>query len=348
MSRRVNITDIKERRNQMRIPKILWLIAVAVALLAALIPAASQATDVGGKFKVNGKPKVTAVVLTPTTITPGTEYTVTVTVSNPEGVAELTSLVLKLWYDANGGNPSEGEFTAASADTQLCAIVTWTEGGTFVLTPTGGGVTWAIGTCEEPATLPDDFVFYITPGKVATATDVADKWQVAAKVTDDAGKTGFAYDAQGTAMNFYGAASLPETPTVVDFGTVTSGTGFGDDVNEFAVDTVTYIANGDYNEKISTGATWDDGTNDTTLDPLGVCDSADEFALSADDVAAYDADDVVLVTTGGTTINAQNGPTAEAGNAQADYNLWLKVSEDYTVTTDPYEGTITYAIEQQS
>jgi hypothetical protein len=218
-----------------------------------------------------------------------------------------------------------------------------------VLTPTGGGSTWAMGTCEVPGALPGMFKFYITPGKVATATAVGDLWQVGAEVEDDAGKTEFKYDTQGTAMNFYGAASLPETPTLVDFGTVTSGTGFGDDVNEFAVDTVTYIANGDYNEKISTGATWDDGTNDATLDPTGACTNSDEFALRADDVAAYVEGNTVLVTTSGATINAgQSGPTAEAGDAQVDYNVWLKVSEDYTVTSDPYEGTITYAIEQSS
>ncbi len=127
------------------------ILGLVLVLLATLSVPALAATEgsVTGQFGVSAVPNVESVSLTPTSMTPQTEYTVTTVVSDADNISNLGTVVLKLWYDADGGTPAEGEFDSAIANTQTCAIVTWTHtggaGSTTVLTPSSS-TTWSLGS----------------------------------------------------------------------------------------------------------------------------------------------------------------------------------------------------------
>ena len=135
-------------------------------------------------------PTVNSVTLVDNSMTPQVQYTVTVNVDNEYGKSTLDTLVLKLWYDSSGSDHSEGTFDSMSADTQDCVIITWTQStDSFAIEPSSS-TTWALGICSSPGSLPGDFTFRFTVGKVATATSGSARWQVAAKVSNIVGQTG--------------------------------------------------------------------------------------------------------------------------------------------------------------
>jgi len=278
-----------------------------------------------------------------TDMTPQLAYDVKVKVTDADGKADLTTIVVKIWYDANGSTPTEGEFTAAAANTQNCAIITWTEtGGTFAIQP-AASTTWALGSCIAPADLTGDFEFKFTVGKVATETTGSANWQIAAKVTDDSSQTAFGYDADtGTNdMNWYGAIDVPTA--TVNWGTVNPGMDFaeGGSSEEALGVTINYISNGAYDEKVKSGTTWAGAPSGTaTLAIDGTPEAAQEFALKADDTGTLAS--AVVVDATGVAIDESGTQTAEAGDSAADNALWLKLASTFTKAT--YSGTITYII----
>ena len=286
-------------------------------------------------------PTITGVTLTETAMTPQTEYSVTVAVSDADNLSDLTTVLLKVWYDSDGGNPSEGEYDSATANTQTCAIITYTlSGDTFAIDPSAD-TTWALGTCTpfdagEKAATTGDCIFVFTPGKVATETTGIAIWQVAAKATDSVSQTGYNFDATpGATMNWYG--EIVVTPTSVDFGTLSPGTDFGASTMQ-NISEVIYISNGAYDEQMKSNASWD---SPSTLDATGACTNAEEFALKADDTATLGS--AVLVNTTGVTIDDSGTITGEGGDTVTTNNLWLKVASSFTSGTYN-SGTITYII----
>lgn len=318
-------------------------IVAALTMILALMPGVAFADDVNGSFQTaSNTPQATVTLynaagtIEVTSMTPLTAYTVKVNVIDADGLDNLTNIVLKLWYDAGGGTPTEGEFDSAAGHVQTGLVITWTQGGSFVLTaPTS--TTWALGTCGAPSSLPGDFEFKFTVGKVATATTVSANWQVAAKVLDDDAETVFAYDAStgDNDMNWYGEITVETTG--VDWGLVSAGMDFGEGgSSEETVSNVKYISNGSFNKKVSTVSTW---STTATLDEDGSCTSANEFALKADDTGTLSS--AFLVTTTGTTIG--NGlQTDESGSTDAENGLWLKLASTFAGGT--FSGTITYTI----
>jgi len=281
-------------------------------------------------------PEVTSVTLTETSMTPQMEYSVTVTVDDADGLADLDTVVLVIYYDSTG---SDYDGSDETAHIQNCAIITWTEGGTFEI-DAAGSITWSLGSCTSPGSLPGDFTFVFTPGKVATQTSDSAKWQLWAEATDDLSQSGTNYDTTPPTMNWYGEIDVPDA--TVDWGFVAPGLDFGEDTaSEEAVGvTITYISNGAYDKKVKTTSSWSGSSYTATLDAGGTCGSANEFALEADDTGTLSS--AVLVDTSGVIIDNTGGQTTEDGDAVTTHTLWLKLASSFN--SDTYSGTITYII----
>ena len=247
---------------------------------------------------------------------------------------------MKVWHNA-GTTPTQSEFdglTTAAADS--LAIITWTRSTGLVTISAGAGTTWALGTCDVPTVMtatsyPFHFVF--TVGKVAQATVTTDKWQVGAEATGSG--TGFNFDPEGATMNYYGEILVPST--TVNWGTLTAGTDFTAGVAQKALGvTVNYIANGNFNKLVASSATWTSSSPTATLDPGGVCGTADQFALKANINATLSTSQ--LVNTTGVSIDSTGVRTQEVGVNVATNNLWIKLASTFDAAA--YNGTITYSI----
>jgi hypothetical protein len=327
--------------------KILSIMVVAVVSIVTMLPSVVLAADdtVTGQFvTAQNIPTVTVKLYNAagsaevTSMTPATAYTVRVNVTDADGLADLNTITLKLWYDADGGAPTESEFNTAVAHVQNGLIITWTQGGTFVLTgPTS--TTWALGSSSAPSSLPGDFDFKFTVGKVATETTGSANWQIEAEVLDDTPNATFAYDADtGTNdMNWYGEIAV--TGATASWGTLAAGQDFAEgDPDEENVGNITYITNGVYNKKVSTASTW---STTATLDEDGASLAANSFSLKADDSGTLTS--AVFVTVAGATIGSGT-ITAELGASDATNGLWIKLASAFSGGT--FSGTITYTISQ--
>lgn len=339
---------IKEKEEKMKGLSKLLATGLAAALLLTLVPAVALAGEdsVSGTFKCNAAPTVSSVTLTDGAMTPQTEYTVTVAVGDADNLSDLSTLVLKVWYDSNGGAPTEGEYDAAAANTQTGAVITYTVlGDSFVIDPTGASTTWALGTCTEfdageKAATSGDCLFVFTPGKVATKTDGSAVWQVAVKITDSGSQTAFDYDSTpGATMAWYGEVAV--TPTSVDFGTLVKGTAFDSYTPQTVYDTsgVNYIANGAYDEKVKATSSWGTATLEI-VEKAPSAMTADTFSLKADDTATLGS--AVMVDTTGATIDDTDGLTTEAGDDVDNNNLWIQLASSFT--SGEYNGNIYYII----
>lgn len=322
------------------------LVLVLLSFSTLPVSAATEGT-VTGVFSTNVPPTITSVTFAPTSMTPQASQTITVPISDADNISDLNTVVFKLWLDNDGGAPIEGEFTAASASAANCAVITWTHTGgttsTTVITPLT--TTWTLGTCTVPTTNPNfngtsfTFVFVLTVGKVATETSGSALWQIAVKATDDVNQTAWAYDAEGASMNWYGEISIPAT--TVTWAGLPPGTDFTAPAAQKTLgNTVTYIANGAYDEKVRATASWAGATYTATLDATGACSASQQFALKADDTATYASS--VLVDATGVTIDDVGAQTTESGDAAANNNLWIKLSS--TFNKDTYSGSIVYIV----
>ena len=337
--------------------KLFMRVVVVAMLLAMLMPVAvfGDTEDTAtGTFSNNNVPSITYVKLYDTggapaevtAMTPQVQYAAWVLVTDADLKADLTTIVVKIYYDSTTEGTTEAEYDGKSAATQTCAIITWTQSsGVFALT-TMAGTTWALGACVEPATLADPFKFLFTVGKVATEATgaVADDWQIAAKVTDDSSQADWEADSNGSTMNWYGEIS--GVSGTVDWGTVNPGMPIGEGApSEKTLGvTVNYISNGAYDEKVKTVATWPDvpdNTADATLDEDGTDLTANAFSLKADDIATLGSD-VFVTAAAGVAIDVTGTQTPEAGDNVATNTLWLQLAS--TFIKDTYSGTITYII----
>ena len=291
-------------------------------------------------------PSVDSVALAQTAMTPQTEYTVSVSVSDANGKSDLTTVVLKVYYDGDGGTPTEGEAEGQTADTQTCAIITWTQSSdTFAINPSTD-TSWSLGTCSSPGSLPGDFTFKFTVGKVATqavgGAAPNPRWQITAKVTDDSGLTDFgydSYDSEGAGMNWYGEITV--NTGSVNWGTVALGSGF--DANSQTDISVTYICNGAYNQQVKADGSWTNGGG-ASVALSGADPGAGEFSLKADVDATLDGADLVSTDTDWVTIDS-GSQTGEGGNTESANTLWLKLGSS-GIPDVTYSGDIHYRIAQ--
>jgi len=338
--------------------KLLAMVGVLAMLSAMLVPAAVFAAEEGtaaGTFSNNNVPSITSVELwstgTPAEVqamTPQVKYDVRVKVTDADALDDLTTIVVKIYRDTDA-SADESEFNGESADTQNCAVITWTQSSDLFSIEPSSSTTWGFteGDCVTgTADSGTAFQFQFTVGKVATeaAGAAGDCWRVAALVTDDSSDTDFAFDADDNSMAWYGEIS-GLTDITVDWGTVNPGMDFGEDTDseEAVVATINYIANGAYDEQVKSSTPWESAgaAADADLAIDGAPDVGQEFALKADDDATL-TDAVVVIAASGVAIDETGAQTLEAGDDAAENTLWLKLNA--TFAKDVYSGTITYII----
>ena len=337
--------------------KLLALIGTLVIVGAMLMPLAvfGDTEDTAtGTFSNNNVPNITSVELwnisgpaEVTAMTPQVTYDVRVKVTDADGLADLTTIVVKIYRDTDA-SADETEFNAESADTQNCAVITWTQSGDLFSIAPSSSTTWGFTEVDCVTGTADSgtaFQFKFTVGKVATeaAGAATDCWRVAALVTDDSSGTDFGFDVSDNSMAWYGEIS--GVSGTVDWGTVNAGMAIGEGApSEKTLGvTVKYLANGPYDEKVKSDATWPDvpdNTADATLDEDGLTLASNAFSLKADDTATLGSE--VFVTVAGVAIDESGTQTAEAGHDAADNTLWLQLAS--TFIKDTYSGTITYII----
>ena len=334
---------------------------VLALLIASVAPVfADTGGNITGTFGINAAgaaaPVMDIVKYDPgTSMTPQeeTDCEIKVKVSDADTLADISSLVLKLWYDSDGGDPTESEFHNASADSngQNCAVITWTHSGIISnVQLTGGGTTWEVNPTKLPSLLADfakttfEFKFKITPGKVATETTGSAIWQIAAEATDSQGQTNEwssnSYDAEGAIMNFYSEIVVPSgSDATVDWGNLTPGIDFDDSYMPFG--TVSYICNGNFDREVRTDAIWHGaGGDDAILDETGACLNPQEFALKAS--ITGNLADAELVKAADNVVIGSGTQTTENTDDITTMTLWLKLASSFE--NDTYSGTITYTI----
>ncbi|MCX6000062.1 MAG: hypothetical protein NTU41_10885 [Chloroflexi bacterium] len=289
----------------------------------------------------NSAPAVNSVTLTNVSMTPQQQYAVTVNVANDEGKTDLTTLVLKVWYDTDANPPTVGDHDGQSADTQKCAVITWTRTtDTFAISPSSS-TTWSLGSCTSPGSLPGDFTFRFTVGKVAAEASGAAKWQITAKVTDSLSQTAFNYDATPPTMNWYGEVVV--NTASINWGTVALGSGFTDDTtNRVTGISVTYVCNSNYSMQVKASSPWT-GSGASIALSASASPGDGQFALKADHDATL-AGAVLVLSTAYVTFDTGTR-TGEAGNTATGNSLWLKLGAS-GIPAVQYSGIIYYAITQ--
>jgi hypothetical protein len=312
---------------------------------------ATTTGSISGTFSINAPPSVNTVTLTSSSMTPQNSYTVTVNVSDPDSIDDVTQLVLKLWHDTDNTTISESEFNTATADAQEAAVFTWTKNGSSASAPvlTPSGTTWSLDSYTVPSNTPHfsgtsfQWSFTFTVGKVATETTGSDSWQIGAVATDSASSTDFNYDATDASMNWYGEISGLGAVSV-DWGTIIAGIDFDDAGAQQSVPaTINYVANGAYDEKVKSSGTWAGSSYTAHLDSSGTTNKPfvdNEFAIKANNTATLGS--AVLINTTGVAIDTSGLQTTESGDSAGANTLWIKL--DSTFDPDTYSGTITYII----
>ena len=352
--------DVNSKRKEvkgMTKMKMLVSISVALALLVALVPTVALADTGGestGSFTVgNSDPTVTAVALwdteaspaEATSMTPQVEYNVKVDVTDSNTLDDLDTVTVTIFYDADGTYAVED--VPVAGHTQTASILTWTnlETDTWTMDAVSEAGSWSIvsGSCVTPSMTAssDTFEFHFIVGSVATETIAPAKWHIYAEADDGEGGTPGSGTLENLTMDWYGGITV--TTVTVDWGSVSPGMDFAEgDPSEEAGISVTYIANGAYDEQVAASGSWTGAPSGTaTLNEAGT-PGANEFSLKADDTATLGS--AVLVTASPTyvTIDDTGIQTEEAGDPVTTNSLWLKLGTPFSGAT--YSGTIYYQI----
>ncbi len=319
---------------------------LALALVPMAPPVMAQAGgEAAGSFTVgNVPPSVQAVELytypnltdAVTAMTPQVEYYLKVSIHDGNGVNNIANVTAKVYFDSAGNNPDESGFT--TGNTQTFANLTWNTSGWSI--DAGAGTSWAINSsaCDKPTTgTTGDWKFAFKPGKVATESTVGD-WDIHGRGTDNASDTDGMYCYNKT-MNWYGEINL--TTTTIGFGTVSPGSDFNATGNNQTDISATYIANGDYDEKVAASSLWT-GPPNATLNVTEGTLGANEFALKADNTTTLANAVLVAASPTYATIDNTGTQTTESGDTVNTNTQWIKLAASFTEAT--YNGTLYYQI----
>ena len=275
---------------------------------------------------------------TSTDMTPQVEYNAKVYVEHENTLDDLTTVTVRIFYDSDGIYVTGDE--SGSADTQTMAILTWTNGGGPWSIDPSASTTWELvsSSCVEPSPSASSgtFEFHFKPGKVATETITPAKWHLYAEANDGTA-TANATD-EGKNMNWFGEITVPVT--TIDWGTMVPGDGFGESTNQTDI-SVTYIANGAYNEQAAASSSWTSASGNAILDASGN-PGENEFSLKADDTATLESAVLVAAEPTYVAIDDTGTQTTEAGDTVTNNTLWLKLGQ--SLNEDVYAGTIYYRI----
>jgi hypothetical protein len=261
---------------------------------------------------------------------PQTEYFVEVSVTDNQTLEHLTSVVLTVWYDADGDHTP----VPTSVDNQTCAIITWTPADIWTLTDMGVGSTWSItnGTTPTLTNNTGTFIFHFTPGKVATENAGSADWDITAEATDAASASD---DLSQTGLNMNWRGEINTVSASVDFGSVSLGT-----QQISGALTATYICNGDYSEQAKTDAQWVNGGYTIDLQNSGAPGDG-EFRLDVND-ESISAPETQL-TNAYVDIDNNETITSEDGVTNASIYLWLTLGGS-GIPSGTYTGNINFAI----
>lgn len=336
----------------MRFGKLLCVLTIVVLLFSlAIIQMPVSADDSGtssGQFQVeNVAPTVTSVELWTTggspaqtnDMTPQVEYNIKVDVTDGNTLNDLSTVTVRVFYDADGSYSAGDE--AGAANTQTRAILTWTNGGGPWSISPSASTTWSLvtGSCVQPTLTSSSgvFEFHFIPGKVATETVNPAKWHIYA-IADDGVLTDDGTD-QNNNVNWLGEITV--NTGSVDWGVLTPGSDFNGASNNETDISITYLSNGAYNEEIAASATWTASVN-ATLDSTGATANINEFSLKADDTATLGSAIFVKASPTYDVIDDTGTQTGESGDTITTNTLWLKMSAAFLPET--YNGTIYYKI----
>ena len=210
--------------------------AIVFLLLAVMVaPLSAQEGTTPGEFTLaNSDPAVNSIVLwttggspaATTSMTPQLEYNVKVTVTDYNTLADLSTLKVTVFYDADGAYAAGDQ--DCSAHTQTCAIITWTRDASpeLAISPSSS-TTWSLVSASSVVpTLTNSvgtFELHFKPGKVATET-ASGKWHIHAKADDGAaaGVPG-SNTQQNLTMNWY--AQIAVNTSSIKLGQCVPGDG---------------------------------------------------------------------------------------------------------------------------
>lgn len=345
----------------MKTLKTLLSIAAALMLLVALVvPVAFADEDdtVPGSFAAaNVAPTITSVEVIAaggggpalTGMTPGTSYRAKIVANDANTVNDIDQVRVVIKFDSGdsdpGGDPGE------TGDTQTQACLKWVKSGdVWSISPTGGSpaTTWSLtaGSCVKPSDMTQTsgtWEFYFTVGKVATeglGGSGQNGWDLFGEVNDE-GTPVEMWDDRDLAMDWYGEIAVSTTD--VDWGSVSPGMDFAEgDPSEEADISITYLANGAYDEKVAASGSWTGAPSGTATLSSGGSPGTNEFSLKADDTGTLTSAVLVDASPTYTTIDDTGTQTDDDGEDVTSNSLWLKLGTPFTDAT--YSGTIYYQI----
>ena len=354
------------------------LLTLALILSFASPAMAGEEGPITGSFTLKVPPAITGLkVYTDNTLTtvatslkPTTRYWVKVSVTDNDGLDDLTTLKVVMFYGAASGPSNSTVDTKLGQNaTSTIEVMTW-DRSTNLITHALNGTTWiAEASPANPlptedkivdgtATTSYDFVFRVTIGKVAmeTADPTANKWQVAAVVSDSSSYKAHASlndnGVYGLPMDWYGEIIVPAS-TTIDWGSVQTGLDFAVNNGSGAVpstgpeapSTMTYISNGDYSDGIkvtSDNLTWETSALNAVTLKNTHADAANTFSLKVIKGTPGETlnNAITVLENSYTAFTSETGSiTTESGMDDGLYHIYLSLSDNIT-----YPGTYTGAI----
>ena len=343
-------------------------IAMAVALLVALLPggvALAAGEGVLTNFDSNNLPDVTAVelynsandteILVGAGMSPGTTYTLRVTVTDYDQLSDISQIDIAIFYDSTGSTTAPVTSVLATVGVFTCANPT---AETPTLSVVGTGGTWAAGTVTKPTltNTSGDWTLQFTVGKIAKEAEGQsavgnDGWHLYAEVTDSESETDEMYNrgadsanTKGWAIGWYGEIGSTVV-TDVDFGKVSAAApSFTQislvDSGAATTFSINSMANGTH--KLTVAATNPSGVTFSA----GDSPAANQVALVMDLDATTPAQvsGQYLATgadiTGYTGLSATTASDTLADNSDSS-SMWIKVGAQVTGSKST---TVTYTI----
>lgn len=351
-------------------------IVFMLTVVNALPAAAADEGPVSGSFSLKVPPALTglqvytdsALTTVATGLQPTKTYWVKVSVTDNDGLGDLSSLKVVMFY-SEAGEPTistvDWKATYATSLPETLEVLMW-DRETNAITHTLDGTTWVVSdSAEHPLPTADkiapgttttsyDFVFQVKIGKVAeeTANTNINKWQVAAVALDANNYTTYSIFSDkgvfGLSMDWYGEIIIPAN-AIIDWGPVKSGLLMSETAAAKAPSvggvpvTIAYISNGDYSDGVkvtSSNLTWKAGTSGVTL-KTNHLNAANTFSLKVKKgLPAKLVGAIPVWENSYIAFTSENGIiTSESGMQDGNYTVYLGLSSNIT-----YPGTYTGAI----
>ncbi len=332
---------------------------IAVGLLSVIVGQKAEAATTGttqGSFTLGeAVPSVTSLHIIPAAggspveaLTPGVSYKAQIVAGDANTIDDIDQIRIAIVLDPTDTDPQTDP--GETGETKTLAVMKWVKSGDVWSISPSTSTTWSItaASCTKPSDMQQasgTWEFYFTVGKVATEaageTNNAG-WDLFGEVYDGTSYVEFWGD-RDLAMEWYGEVTV--NTTSVNFGTPVLGSGFADGTNEVNNISVKYLANGDYDEKISCQSQWTGSPSGAAnFDDTGNCSSANQFSLKACRTDSFSS--AIQVTTDGVFLDQTGVQTDESGNPVDTNTLWLKIASSFTQAT--YTGTITFSIGNRS